>query len=179
MGYNYRLTDLQCALGLSQLNKVDCWIHRRQELAKRYDEAFKPLVGFLTPLTNIFGSSYHIYVVKFHLRQYYDQFNHDSEALKQAKQLWNRDVIFNLLKQANIGVNVHYKPIYLLSFYQNHPQVNTPLGLCPVAEKVYNQIITLPLFPTMTNQQQDRVIETVHQIINQISSSIPSASELP
>lgn len=150
LGYNYRITDIQCALGLSQIKKVKKWIARRQELAKIYDDAFKDLSKYFIPLTQECPGGYHLYVILLDLE------NLDAD----------RDQIFMEIKSENIGVNVHYRPIYLLEHYQkNCPWVLTTPGLCPIAENVYERIITIPLFPTMTSEQQQRVIKTVRDVI--------------
>lgn len=149
-GFNYRLTDFQCALGISQLKRVCQWIDKRNLIATRYNEAFKPYEHLFQPLKNKFSCAYHLFVIVLNL-----------ENLSV-----NRDIIFKELKDNDIGVNVHYKPIYLLSYYQNNPDIKTDLGLCPNAEWIYQRIITIPLFPTMTEEQIERVINTVIKVIN-------------
>ena len=148
LGYNYRIPDLLCALGISQMNKIDNFIKRRQEIAKIYDENFISLSEFLTPLTQKFESAYHIYVIKLHL-----------ENLKV-----NRDTIFKALKAEGIGVNVHYIPIHLHPYYKKN--IRTFEDMMPVAEKIYKKIITLPLFPTMTEKDITDVIKSVNKVIN-------------
>lgn len=152
LGYNYRLTDLQCALGISQVKRVEKWILRRQEIASMYDLAFINESGFKA-LINKFSCAYHIYVIQLELE------NLDCD----------RDVIFAELKSHGIGVNVHYRPIYLLQYYQKlhtEGKIYAPKGLCPVSEDVYQRIITLPLFPTLHQDQIDRVIKITKQVIN-------------
>ena len=133
MCYNYRLTDLQCALGISQLKRVEKWIARRQEIAAIYDDAFADYQDIFNPLVNKTSCAYHIYVIQ----------------LKLENLDCNRDVIFKELKENGIGVNVHYRPIYLLSYYLKlgrEGRIKAFPGMCPVAEDIYNRIITLPLF---------------------------------
>ena len=145
LGYNFRITDLQCALGLSQLKRLPIWVKIRKTLAKIYDDAFKLYSELFEPLKQLQDSSYHIYIIK----------------LKLEKLSENRNTIFKALKDKNIGVNVHYLPIYLHSYYKS-------LGItgnCPNAEKVYDQIITLPLYPTISDKDLKTVIDTVISVI--------------
>lgn len=153
LGFNYRLTDFQSALGISQLRRVEAWIERRNQIADRYLEAFGCWgedQRLFWPLENKYGSAYHIFLV----------------LLQLEKLDCDRDQIFAELKeQEQIGVNVHYKPIYLLSLYQQLDQVEASPGLCPVAEDAYARMLTLPLFPSMTDQQVERVIESVNRVV--------------
>ena len=130
LGYNYRLTDLQCALGLSQLRKLRQWVTRRQEIARRYDMAFAemPAVQPLAVRPEV-AHGYHLYVVRFDLSQ-----------LRAG-----RAEIFAALRAEGIGVNVHYIPVHLHPFYRQ--RFGTGRGECPVAEAAYERIITLPMFP--------------------------------
>jgi perosamine synthetase len=149
LGYNYRLTDIQCALGLSQLKKIGKWIEQRQELAHRYDMAFikADIFKYFSPLMNHEENCYHLYMIVLNL-----------EKIGQT-----RDEVFTRLKGLGIGVNVHYKPIYMHSYYQNQSEYK--MVKCPVAEDMYSRIITLPIFPTLTFQQQDKVIDSVLQAV--------------
>lgn len=151
LGYNYRITDFQCALGLNQLARVQDWIKRRQEITLQYDQTFAQsgISDLLIPLTNQFSSCHHIYVILLNLG-YLD---------------CDRDTIFAELKEQGIGVNVHYKPVYLMTYYQNHPGLVTNVGLCPAAEAAYDRMITIPLYPTMTQEQIDRVRTTVKDTV--------------
>jgi len=147
LGYNYRIPDILCALGISQMLKIDTFIKRRQEIANIYDENFKSLNNFLVPLKQQFESAYHIYVIKLNLNN-----------LKT-----DRDTIFKALKAEGIGVNVHYMPIHLHPYYKN--KLGTFEGMMPVAENVYKQIITLPIFPLMTKKDIEDVINGIKKII--------------
>jgi perosamine synthetase len=148
LGYNYRIPDLLCALGISQLNKIDSFISRRQEIAKIYDQKLSKFNKYLAPLTQRFESAYHIYVIK----------------LKLDNLKTDRDTIFKALKAEGIGVNVHYMPIHLHPYYKNN--LNTYEGMMPIAEKVYQQIITVPLFPLMTDKDIDDVVDALDKVIN-------------
>jgi len=148
LGYNYRIPDLLCALGISQLKKIDSFIKKRQEIAKIYNENFKSFNKYLVPLTQQFESAYHIYVIKLNLKNLNV----------------NRDVIFKALKAEGIGVNVHYIPIHLHPYYKN--KLKTFEGMMPIAEKIYKQIITLPLFPLMNQEDINDVINSVKKVIS-------------
>ena len=148
LGYNYRITDLQCALGISQLRKLPKFLERRREIAARYDEAFDGLSG-ITPLAVHTDSlhAYHLYVIRI-----------DSNVLGI-----NRATLFTNLRGKGIGVNVHYIPVHLHPFYRE--KFHTGTGLCPVAEAAYEQIISLPLFPSMTDEDVEKVINVLQEIV--------------
>lgn len=145
LGYNYRITDFQCALGMSQLKKLPGWIKRRKEIASRYDKVFKNL-GLIEPLvvTSNVSHVYHLYIVKL--------------------QNIERDKVFNSLREAGVGVNVHYIPVYLHPFYRE--RFGTKRGMCPVAEAAYEQILSLPVFPAMADEDVDTVISAVREAVS-------------
>jgi perosamine synthetase len=144
LGYNYRLTDIQCALGVSQLRKLPAWVRRRHEIAARYDRAFAAMDG-VSPLAVREGVShgYHLYVIRL-----------DTGRLRAT-----RDEVFAALRAAGIGVNVHYIPVHLHPFYRE--RFGTGPGLCPVAEAAFQQLISLPMFPGLTERDQEDVIAAV------------------
>ena len=148
LGYNYRLTDLQCALGMSQLRKLPGWVARRQEIARRYDAAFAEIPA-VEPLEVRYHVShaYHLYMVRL-----------DLEQLKV-----DRAKVFAALLAEGIRVNVHYIPAHLHPFYRE--RFDTGPGMCPVAEAAYERLITLPIFPAMTNRDVGNVIEAVRKVI--------------
>lgn len=148
LGYNYRLTDIQCALGLSQLGKLRRWVERRQTIAARYDAAFAtlPAVQPLAVRPEV-AHAYHLYMVRFDLRQ-----------LKA-----DRATIFQALRAEGIGVNVHYIPVHLHPFYRQ--RFGTGPGLCPVAEAAYEELITLPMFPAMSDQDAEDVVAAVGKVV--------------
>jgi perosamine synthetase len=152
LGYNYRLSDLQCALGLSQLTKLDRWLARRRDIAAEYDAAFSRLPT-INPISVIPGveHAYHLYVVKLDLKR-----------LRAS-----RTQVFAALRAEGIGVNVHYIPVHLHPYYREHQ--GTAPGLCPRAEAAYEQILSLPIFPLMTNQDVQDVIEAVHKVAAEYS----------
>lgn len=144
LGYNYRITDIQCALGLSQLKKLPDFLKIRHKIASRYDDAFN-LIPEIQPLTiqkDVFHA-YHLYVIKLHL-----------ETLS-----CNRMSIFKNLRNKGIGTNVHYIPVHLHPFYRKH--FGTHRNLCPMAEKVYKQILSLPIFPGMADKDIKKVIDAL------------------
>ncbi len=148
LGYNYRLTDFQCALGQTQLGKLPGWIQRRREIAGRYDTAFGAM-NALTPLAlePDVQHAYHLYVVQLDLKR-----------LKKT-----RDEMYSALRSQGIGVNVHYMPVHLHPFYGR--RFGTHKGMCPVAERAYERIISLPMFPRMTDNDVNIVIATVQKVV--------------
>lgn len=147
LGYNYRLTDIQAALGLSQLKKIDKFVARRREIVSIYNEAFIELEGIILPYEKQDRKSgYHIYVIRV-----------DFNKIKATRR-----EIYDALIAENIGVNVHYIPVYYHPYYQ---ALGYQKGLCPVAEEVYKGIITLPLYPSMSDEDIQDVIEGVRKVI--------------
>ena len=141
LGYNYRITDFQCALGISQLQKLPKFLERRREIAAHYDKAFDGLSG-ISPLAVRKDSlhAYHLYVIRV-----------DGDTLNM-----DRTMLFTKLRENGIGVNVHYIPVHLHPFYRR--EFHTGPGLCPIAESAYEQIISLPLFPGMTDEDVEQVV---------------------
>ncbi|WP_024872841.1 UDP-4-amino-4,6-dideoxy-N-acetyl-beta-L-altrosamine transaminase [Tolumonas lignilytica] len=144
LGWNYRMTDIQAALGLSQLKRINEFVAQRHHIAKIYNEALKNL-----PLTTPYQdpdafSAYHLYPVVLH---------------DPSKRL----AVFNTLRAANIGVNVHYIPVHTQPYYQSlgHKQ-----GNYPIAESYYAGTISLPIYPQMTNDEQDYVIQTIKNALS-------------
>lgn len=144
LGYNYRITDIQCALGCSQMRKLDRFLARRKEIVTRYNEAFADceniIIPYQLPETE---SGWHLYIV-------------------QVKNC-DRRKVFEALREHGIAVNVHYIPVYLHPYYQEHGYKDVH---CRNAEEVYSHIISLPLYPTLTEEQQQYVIETLKHVIN-------------
>lgn len=143
LGYNYRITDIQAALGANQMKKLDRFITRRRELVARYNEAFAENKDIVTPYqlpeTN---SGWHLYII-------------------QVPNS-NRREVFEKLRKEGIGVNVHYIPVYMHPYYRAHGYADV---CCPNAEEVYAHMISLPLYPGLTDEQQDEVIEKVLRIL--------------
>ena len=150
LGYNYRLTDFQCALGLGQLKKIDKFISRRREIVKKYNCEFKNIPELKIPEINPvgFNSAWHIYMIQLNL-----------ERLKVG-----RKEIFEALRAENIGVNVHYIPVHLQPYYQK--RFGYRLGDFPNAENYYSRAITLPVFPKMSDKDIDDVIKAAKKVID-------------
>jgi len=147
-GHNFRITDFQCALGISQLKKLDFFIRRRREIAARYDEAFSEIDEIITPVAEDFVTAvYHIYVIQ----------------LRTEKLKAGRKEIFEALRAENIGVNVHYIPVHLHPFYQR--SFGYKRGDYPRAERYYDRAITLPIFAKMSNEDVQDVIDAVRKVI--------------
>lgn len=147
LGYNYRITDIQAALGISQLNKLDMFIGKRREYVGRYNKAFETLDGIVVPhQLKGAGSAWHLYVIQ----------------LELEKLAIGRKEFYNELIKRKIGVNVHYIPVYYHPYYQ---KLGYERGLCPRAENLYERIITLPLYPQMKAEDVKYVIDNVKEII--------------
>lgn len=154
LGYNYRITDIQTALGSSQFNKLDQFLNRRKQIVESYNQAFKTMMELTTPVIQVDSeSSWHLYIIRLNL----------------TKLTCGRKEIFEALLKENIGVNVHYIPVYLHPYYQQKGYKN---GLCPTAERVYQEIISLPLFPAMAETDVNDVICAVKKVISYYS--VPS-----
>ncbi len=148
LGFNYRLSDFACALGLNQLGKLAGWVRRRNELADQYRKSLRELPQF-APLQVLPDRThaYHLFVVRCRTRELG----------------WTRDAVFAALRAEGIGVNVHYIPVYLHPFYQQ--RFGTRPGLCPNAEAAFDEILTLPLFATMANRDVDDVCRALRKVI--------------
>jgi UDP-4-amino-4,6-dideoxy-N-acetyl-beta-L-altrosamine transaminase len=138
LGFNYRLTDFQAALGRSQLSKADERLQRRRDIAKRYDEAFKSINGIkLASQTGTSsGHAYHLYVI----------------------QVEDRLGLYNYLKQNGIFAQVHYIPVHLMPYYQSF---GWKQGDMPNAEEYYRHCLSLPMYPTLTEEDQQYIIEKI------------------
>jgi UDP-4-amino-4,6-dideoxy-N-acetyl-beta-L-altrosamine transaminase len=142
LGFNYRISDIQAALGMSQLCKLDRFVSRRREIAERYRTAFGDDPWFAIPPERRYArSSYHLYPLRL------------SDGLKEKK---NR--IFSALRDEGIGVQVHYIPVYLHPYYQ---EMGYKQGLCPAAEDFYQREISIPVYPGMDDEAVDAVIKAV------------------
>jgi dTDP-4-amino-4,6-dideoxygalactose transaminase len=153
LGYHYRLTDVLSALGKSQMNKIDYFIQRRKEIAKKYNEALKNIIEIQIPFEEDYSSSgWHLYIIK----------------LKPDFLAVTRKEIFEALQSENIGVNVHYLPVYLHPYYKD---LGYKKGICPNAEELYENMITLPLFPGMSDKDTNDVIAGLNKVIKHYRKS--------
>jgi perosamine synthetase len=137
LGFNYRMTDIQAALGISQLKKIDMFIEKRREIASYYNRTLKDLEDYITlPPDTAEKHAWHLYVIQ----------------LKRG----DRDWVFQRLRENGIGVNVHYIPVYLHPYYQG---MGYKRGICLEAEQYFARAITLPLYPAMKKSDMERVVE--------------------
>lgn len=146
LGYNYRMTDMQAALGLSQMQRLDSFVARRHELAQQYDLLLADL-PLVTPWQH--PDSYsggHLYIIRLQLAQI---------------SLSHREV-FEALRENGIGVNLHYIPVYLQPYYR---ELGFTEGHCPEAERYYAEAISIPLFAGLTDQQQIEIVETLGSVL--------------
>jgi perosamine synthetase len=147
LGYNYRLTDFQCVLGLSQLKKLPAWLARRREIAAHYNTAFATLPQIEPPtLLADRESAWHLYVIRLNL---------DRLSVGRAE-------IFKALRAENIGVNVHFIPVPWHPYYQ---KLGYTKGQWPVAEAAYERLISLPIFPAMSDQDVEDVIDAISKVV--------------
>lgn len=147
LGYNYRMTDFQAALLMSQMNKLKRFKKRRQEIVKRYNEAFGKIPE-LTLQKEIKESNtcWHLYIIRLNL----------------DKLTCSRRQFFDAMSAENIQCQVHYVPVYWFPYYKH---LGYEKGLCPNAEEVYKGIMSIPLYPKMTDQDVDDVIHAVTKVI--------------
>jgi UDP-4-amino-4,6-dideoxy-N-acetyl-beta-L-altrosamine transaminase len=146
LGFNYRITDMQAALGLSQLNKLDGFLARRRQLVARYQALLADLPLTLPTPQPEAESAWHLYVVRL-----------QTERLQHSHRQ-----IFEGLRAAGIGVNVHYIPVHLQPYYRD---LGFAAGDFPQAEAYYAQAISLPLFPAMSDEQQDFVVDQLRRLL--------------
>jgi perosamine synthetase len=145
LGYNYRLSDIQCALGINQIKQLPDFLARRRGIAGIYNEAFS-ISDEITPLVvrDDLLHAYHLYVVRLNRK--------------------HRNQVFNVLREKGIGVNVHYIPVHLHPFYRK--RFNTGPGLCKAAEEAYDQILSLPIYPDLGMENVERVARTVKEVVS-------------
>lgn len=146
LGFNYRMTELQAALGVSQMDRLDAYVERRHAIARRYDALLADL-PVVTPVQHDDGySAFHLYVVR----------------VPATGANWSRREVFERLRARGIGVNVHYIPVHTQPYYR---AMGFRPGDYPQAELYYSEAISLPMYPTMTDAQQDEVVAALREAI--------------
>lgn len=149
LGYNYRMTDLQAALGLSQLTRLDAFVARRQAVARQYDSSFLGL-PVVTPWCHPeVSSAYHLYVIR----------------LDPSQCRRSHPEVFASLRQAGIGVNLHYIPVYRQPYYE---RLGFVPGYCPSAEAYYREAISLPMYPSLSDAQVQEVVTAVAAAVGEV-----------
>jgi len=146
LGFNYRMTDIQAALGLSQMDRLNNFVEKRQAIARYYDESLSTLPVLAQCQLEGSSSSYHLYVIRLKL----DLIN------KTQRQVYDE------LRLMGILVNLHYIPIYRQPYYE---KMNFKSGYCPQAEKYYSEAISIPIYPSMNREELDFIVQTLHDII--------------
>jgi len=142
LGFNYRITDFQCALGLSQLNRAESGLVRRREIASKYEEAFKGKTFIKGQSAVVEGHAYHLYII----------------------EAENRLGLYNYLRDHHIYAQIHYIPCHLMPYYRDFGWKE---GDMPKAEEYYKHCISLPMFPTLTDDEQDLVISKICEFYNE------------
>ena len=149
LGFNHRITDIQCALGISQLRKLDSFVSRRREIASAYNDAFKNITYIKIPTQHEDRkSAWHLYVVQI-----------DFGRINKS-----RASVMNALREKGIGTQVHYIPVYLQPFYRN--KLGYKEGACSMAESYYRMALSLPIYPRMKNEDVNKVINSVKDCLN-------------
>jgi len=149
LGYNYRLTGIQCALGISQLKKLDRFIQRRREIVEVYEGAFKNNDFFDLPVEKDYAkSSWHLYPIKL-----------------KGKYKDKKGKIFAKLRKEGLGVQVHYIPVYWQPYYQ---ELGYKKGICPNAEDFYQREISVPLYQSMNDKDIEYVINAIFKVFKEV-----------
>tara|TARA_B110001452_G_C15236833_1_gene428243 strand:+ start:1068 stop:2228 length:1161 start_codon:yes stop_codon:yes gene_type:complete len=148
LGWNYRMTELQAALGLNQMSRINSFIEKRHQIAKRYNSELKHLPITLPAQSDKIFSSFHLYIIRLKL----------DEIKKSHKD------IFEELRQEGLGVNLHYIPVYRHPFYKKQ---GFKAQYCPEAEKYYQEAISIPIYFGLSDEQQGEVINIISKVLNQ------------
>ena len=147
LGFNYRMTDIQAALGLSQMQRLNSFVEGRHQVAARYNELLSQL-PLVTPWQHPDSySAYHLYIIRLKL----------DEIQRTQRQ------VYEAIYAAGVLVNIHYIPVYLQPYYA---KMDFSRGYCPQAERYYSEAISIPLYPGLTEAQQDRVVAVINEAIS-------------
>lgn len=147
LGYNYRMTDIHAALGVSQMKRLEEFVQRRHEIANAYNEGLKDLPLTTPWQSNKSYSSYHLYVIKIE----------EGECSKTQRQ------VYDILQDHNINVNLHYIPVYRQPYYE---KLGFKEGYCPESEKYHKKALSVPMYPTLNRSQQNEVIDLLQDILS-------------
>jgi dTDP-4-amino-4,6-dideoxygalactose transaminase len=146
LGYNYRMTDIQAALGVSQMQRIDEFVYKRHVIAERYDDFLKDL-PLTTPWQHPDGySGLHLYVIRLNL----DEISHSQKE------------VYESLRKQGIGVNLHYIPVYRQPYYE---RMGFKVGYCTEAEQYYREVISIPMYPGLTEELQDQVVDAIRKAL--------------
>ena len=146
LGYNYRMTDIQAALGISQMKRLEEFVTKRHAIARRYDQLLSDL-PVITPYQHEDGySGYHLYVIRLRL----------AEINKTQRQ------VYEAMREAGVIVNLHYIPVYRQPYYE---KIGFTSGYCPQSEQYFAEAISIPLYPGLTKDQQDEVVAVIREAV--------------
>ncbi|MCK5016993.1 MAG: DegT/DnrJ/EryC1/StrS family aminotransferase, partial [Candidatus Peribacteraceae bacterium] len=148
LGFNYRLTDIQAALGTGQLEKLNMFLDKRLEIANKYNAAFEHIKEIKIPkIKENIKHAWHLYVIE----------------IAPEHLNGDRDQIFKALRAENIGVNVHYIPVHLHPYYRD--KFKYMKGDYPISEEIFRRVISLPIFPKMTDNDVNDVIQAIEKVV--------------
>jgi UDP-4-amino-4,6-dideoxy-N-acetyl-beta-L-altrosamine transaminase len=146
LGYNYRMTEIQAALGISQMKRLDEFVTKRHLIAKRYDNELTDL-PIQTPWQQAGTySAYHLYPIRIKV----------NECRKTQRQ------IYDVMQVSGINVNLHYIPVYRQPYYE---AMGFKVGYCPEAEQYHQEVLSIPMYPTLTDEEQAKVIQVLHEVL--------------
>ena len=148
LGYNYRLSDMSCALGLSQLNRAEAGIERRKSIARKYDEAFQFGPISIVSVPHTIEHAYHLYVI----------------------QTESRKALYDYLRAKGIYTQVHYVPVHTMPYYKNQ---GWQIGDMPIAEKYYQKCLSLPMYPSLTDDEQTLIINYIKEFYHEETRNNP------